>query len=516
MSDTDGQTPEGPKPVEHSARDAARLAGGSGIVFAAGLVDRGTRLFITWLLSGALGPAGFGVYRSAVTVASLVTAFAPLGLDSGVVYFGARYGRVGDEARRKGVVQLGLVLSFLMGSVVAAGVWALPELFPQWMPDDPAVSQAQQWVAPVVAFWTPLLFCVGSMRAVKDMRRSALSYQLTVPGVLLLGMTVAVAGGWGLAGALTAFVLAHASGLLVGLWLARRHYQALLLDRTVEAIREPSKVLRYSIPQALSAGVFRLNQWMDILMLQALASSEDVGHYGVAASLSVIGAMPVNAITSMFNPMISELVAAQELERLDALLKTVTRWLVILTAPFYMVLLLLTDVVLAFFRPEYLEHSMGPLMVLALGQSFAVACAPTMRLIPMSGHAFLNLVNGLVAACLNIGLNLWLIPKHGSLGAATATGLTLAVWSLWRLAEVRWLLGCFPFSGRTLGLMAIAGTGGVGIWALDLPQLTRVPATLGLLGLFYGGVWVFGRTPDDAMVVDRLKKKLGRLFRRAS
>lgn len=193
-----GRAEESAEEAGQRGADAARLAGGSGIVFLAGLVDRGLRLVITWLLSTVLGPAGFGVYRTATTVASLVTAFAPLGLDSGAVYFGARYKAQGDEARRKGVLLLGIGLSLISGLLVAALVWAAPLLAPGLMPADPLVARAQQQVAPVIAVWTPLLFVVGSLRAVKDMRRSALAYQLTVPTVLLLGVAVALAGGWGL------------------------------------------------------------------------------------------------------------------------------------------------------------------------------------------------------------------------------------------------------------------------------------------------------------------------------
>ena len=501
----------GAGPGGHGGRDAAKLAGGSGVVLAAGIVDRGIRLFITWYLSGGLGPVGFGLYRSATTVVSLVTAFAPLGLDSGVVYFGARYRQEGDEGRRKGVILLGLVLSVLSGLTVAAAVWAAPQLFPSLLPDDPAVGEVQRQVAPVVALWTPLLFVVGALRAVKDMRRSAVAYQLVLPLMLLLGTTVAVVGGWGVVGALFAFVLAHACSLAVGLWVARSHYLGLLRDRAVKAVIEPWVVLRYSIPQSLTAGVFRMNQWMDILMLQVMATSAEVGHYGVAASLAVVGAMPVNAVTSMFNPMISELVAAEAFDRLDALLKNVTRWLVILTGPGFAVMLLLPDVALGFFAEEYLEHSLAPLVVLLLGQCISVFCAPTMRLIPMSGHALLNLANGSAAAVLNIGLNLWLIPLHGNLGAAIATGTTLALWALWRVAEVRWLLGCFPFDGRTAGLIAFLATGGVGVYLLHLPMLARIPVTFLLVAAFFAVVWRFGRTPDDAVVVDRFRRRFNKL-----
>ena len=72
-----------------------------------------------------------------------------------------------------------------------------------------------------------------------------------------------------------------------------------------------------------------------------------------------------------------------------------------------------------------------------------------------SGYAMLNLANGVVAAIVNMGLNYYLIPKYGNLGAAMATSVTLIVWSMWRLIEVKWLLNCFPF--HKINLLLLGG-----------------------------------------------------------
>ena len=156
----------------------------------------------------------------------------------------------------------------------------------------------------------------------------------------------------------------------------------------------------------------------------------EVGLYAVAASLAAIGSMPANAIASMFNPVISELVYTDQMDRLNGLLKIVTRWLIIGATPVYLGLLLLPDLALSIYDPAFAIGA-TPLVILVLGQLVNTACAPTMRLIPMSGHSMLNLINGLVALALNIGLNAWLIPLYGAQGAALATGITLAAWSLW-------------------------------------------------------------------------------------
>ena len=108
-----------------SVAQATAIAGGSAIVMAGGIVERAVRMLTTWFLSGALGTAGFGLYAFATTVASIVGAIAPLGMDAGLIMYGARY-RSGDEqSRLKGVLLTGLGTVAVSGPLFAIAVWLL-------------------------------------------------------------------------------------------------------------------------------------------------------------------------------------------------------------------------------------------------------------------------------------------------------------------------------------------------------------------------------------------------------
>ena len=73
-----------------------------------------------------------------------------------------------------------------------------------------------------------------------------------------------------------------------------------------------------------------------------------------------------------------------------------------------MMLFLLPKWALSVFDDAYLGGALI-LQVLILGRFVMVSSAMAMRLIPMSGHPMLNLINGVVAALLNIILNWFLI-----------------------------------------------------------------------------------------------------------
>ena len=491
--------------VQNISKDAAQIASGGGIVFAAGLADRALRLLVTWLLSGALGSAIFGSYTFAITVASVITVFSPLGLDFGAVYFGAQYRKKQQQQKTKGLVIAGGILCAASGIICCLLLWILaPTLF-----DDPTPIQ---WIAPALLFWTPLFFVVGLLRSVKDMKGNALSQQLSLPAGLAIGALLVTALDLPLEAALIFFSLSLLLALLVGIWRARKHFKH-LFQNTIQPEYETKKILRYSFPQGLAAMVFRLNVWMDILMMGYLTTPEQIGLYKIAASLAILGGLPINALTTIFNPFIAELVSTNELKRLNALLKTTTRWLISISFPVLLCLILLPDIALGIFDSQY-QQSRTPLMILVGGQFVWVSCAIAMRLIPMSGHTTLNLINGIVAAVLNFGLNLWLIPKYGSIGAATATSITLAAWSLWRLIEIWWLLKCFPFSKTSFVLMVVAAAGGSGIYFMALEQMVHLVSVLAFVCIFFVSAFRFGGEKADEDIKIKIKSVAKRIVRR--
>ena len=220
-----------------------------------------------------------------------------------------------------------------------------------------------------------------------------------------------------------------------------------LKNLTSEIENDWGALLRYSVPLCFTALLFRLNLWMDIIMLGVLSDSTEVGLYKIMSALAMLAGIPVSALITIFNPIISEHIERKALTELNDLLKTVTRWLIVISIPIILGMLLLTELVLWPFDSEYMVGE-NALIILLLGQVVWVACSPAMRIVPMSGYSMLTLGNSTGAAVLNIGLNIWLIPKYGATGAAiSATASTLCTWSLWRIGETWWISRCFPFNG---------------------------------------------------------------------
>ena len=491
--------------------DATAIAGGSAIVMVGGIAERAIRMVTTWFLSGALGTAGFGLFAFATTVANIVGALAPLGVDGGATMFGARYRKTDEKARLKGLLYSVIGVVTVTGPLFSLATWLLVD-HGFILQDQPDTASAVKLISIGVALVAMVSVSSGILVSRKDMRGHAWSRLIAIPTVTLISAVIAVGAGLGVPGVIGAFLLGQIAGIGVAVQRIWATDGKLLRDRAVHAQTEFKHLFSYALPQSFARVLYRANLWVDILMLTALGTLADVGIYRVSVALAMLGALPVLASTTMFGPVIAELVYTKQIERLNGLLKIVTRWLLVVATPIYFVVLLLPDVVLSIFDEAYLSGS-GALAILMAGQGVYVLAAPSGAILTQGGHSKLNLMNGCIAVSLNIGLNAWLIPAHGIHGAAIASTTALSVWSLLRLVQVWGLYRCSAYSHRSLILTITAIGAGIATHALlsDTSMTIRVVA-VGLelivgLALF----WFFGRTGEDDAVIDKVSEKLKRL-----
>jgi O-antigen/teichoic acid export membrane protein len=104
-----------------------------------------------------------------------------------------------------------------------------------------------------------------------------------------------------------------------------------------------------------------------------------------------------------------------------------------------------------------------------------------------------------------VGLNLWLIPTLGILGAGIAWSVSLACVNILRVLQVHQLLGVLPFSADTVkGLIAGAASlaAAIAVRALVGSGNTRVVVGVGASLIVYVGVTAIMRisTEDRALL----------------
>lgn len=210
----------------------------------------------------------------------------------------------------------------------------------------------------------------------------------------------------------------------VGIWLAYRRREtnyAWVVDRgrLWSLLRELAPLLF----AASSALIFRR---LDQVMLAWLSDLTETGMFAVASSLAEAPIFPLLAIFMSVQPRLLMLKNTDP-ERYLVELKQVSRILVllgyVLTLGLVFVMAPLAPVLLG---PEYAGTE---LLIVILALTTPFVCVGGILLFVTNWDKLYReaVVRNLVAAVLSVGLNFWLLPRYGAIGAA----ITYSVATIW-------------------------------------------------------------------------------------
>jgi len=426
----------------------AKLLGSSGLMLVAKLVGAFAGYALAWWVSRHEGAAAYGRFELALTVLTIGALAARLGLDGVLVKWLAAtkvQGRLNLQRRlavRALLVAVGVALA--VSGLLMAG---LDARLTSWL-GDPGMAGLWPAVAahiPVMAFWG---MAAEGLRGLSRMR----SYALLQPGMVVAGavalmvfgdMIVMQAYVWSLAAS------AVLGAVLLATALPRAPYSA--GDTTAghapaEGAGEAGDEYGWRAmfftgwPMLLSSAMFLVMSWTDTLLVGHFLEEDQVGIYRVAFRMAAVVTLVQAAVNSYAAPLFAERHASGDRAGLRAALRQTTLLNVTFSVPVFGVLVAVPGWWMGWFGEAFVAGATC-LVWLAAGQVVNALCGPVMYLLNMTGHERPAQRIVWVAALVNLGLNLWAIPRFGIEGAAVATALSMAFWNVAAAVAVKRLLG---------------------------------------------------------------------------
>lgn len=189
------------------------------------------------------------------------------------------------------------------------------------------------------------------------------------------------------------------------------------------------------------------------IVLGIVASSRETGLFALAWRLALVVNLLISGVTGMAAPKFASLHARRDREGLERSAAQAIGIVVALALPATLCMLLFPERLLALFGPGY-GSGAAALRVLAIGQ-IAAACFTAMpELLGMTAHtSVLYRINVCSVAVLLVGLAV-LAPFGGSVGAAVAASLAIAVNGAMAAWAAHRLLGVLPLRALWLSAMA--------------------------------------------------------------
>lgn len=435
MSDAAAGLPDG---SSHS--DGGRR--GPGVVRQGGLgvllqVTTGAVLYaFALIVARATDAEGAGEVLWSLALVNILSLLCRLGFDTTILYFVPRWRTTRSPEKARGLIRTTLTVTFGVGTGVAVAYFLAT-----WGTIDPllAVSRIAMLALPFQA----LTQQIGSTGQAHYRVSWLLLQRAAVPGLT----TLTVASYWVVAPAMTPetvaalYLTSAAACALTAVLLLRRlvsrEYHGALPMLTRGALRPAYSYSLRTWPTAVLNYAFAN---VDTLLLGVLATAVDAGIYSAAAKTAAFVGYVLLGSNAAFAPHISDAFGRQQLPRLQADYRRMTRFTLIGTMPLAAILILEGDHVLGMFGNQFVV-GYTPLVVLCLGHLISAATGAVGYLLGMTGRQTLALVtNVAVFATALVGYAI-AIPRWGVMGAAVVTAAAVALRNvgmlLWVVTRVR-------------------------------------------------------------------------------
>lgn len=419
----------------------ARVAKGAGI-YTIGLgISKVLLLAIQLLLARRLGMSGYGLYHLGWSSLLLLQSFALLGLDQGVLRFGAVYRTHDNSESVKGSLAASLLLSLLSSLLVTGAILIAAGPIAKTFFHTPAFAPLLCWFALALPFLAISRVTGAFVQSHHDILRMTLIQQICQPGMDLLLVLVVFALGGGLRGAVEALLFSAIFTALVGLYSVRQVFPQFFASLKPEF--HWSELLRYSLAVSAAFVLYQVFWRAPSLMLGHLGTAAEVGLYSAAATLSSPPGFISMIFAQPFMPAMVDLCEHGRTDDLAHLYQTVTRWTYMVVIPGFGFLILFRHQFLALFGQDFRA---GASILVCLSSAWMVyyAKGPVSALLDMTGRQKLDALNQAGVAALSLALGWWLIPIAGAEGLGWALGISILAWSACEAAEAWILYGLFP------------------------------------------------------------------------
>ena len=491
-----------------------QIAVGAGTTFVAKVANTGIKFLTQIVLCRLLGAHGFGLYALAIVISQVGELFAGMGLESGSVRFVSIHLSEGDARRLKGVLLHSVGLPLIGGVCLATALFLLADPLARGLFDKPDLAIALRIVAiglPFGAVMTVLAFASTGFGVTHYL---AAVWTLHPALNLVLATALCLAGA-GVVGATSSWAASGVVGAAVAFVCIRRAWP-MLTSSAVRPVFALRRLLAFSVPLAFGNLLWLVLLWTDVLALGYFRGAEEVGIYRATSQTSLLPTLIIVSINIIFAPTIASLLNRREREQSREVFQTTARWILTATLPIFIMLAVRGVQVFRVLGAGFEAGSL-PLLMLAIGQLVTAGTGSCGQVLVMSGHQYLKLFGDLAMAITNVVLNILLIPRWGMVGAAAATGVSVAMVHILRLVQVWWVLRLTPYTVRYLkAIVAGSAAGACGVLLRSPLDGLHFLAVLALVGaamivLYVLLLIMLGLEPEDRSILGDLASRVRRV-----
>ncbi|HNF48691.1 MAG TPA: flippase [Chitinophagales bacterium] len=208
-------------------------------------------------------------------------------------------------------------------------------------------------------------------------------------------------------------------------------------------------IFNLAFPMLLTYTAFLVNNSADVFMMKMFGiDTARVGIYKSCTNISALATTLLVSLNTTVQPKFTQLYYSHNFDEIKKLMHKTSKLMFYISLPLFILLIFFAKKIMQLYGTEFTIGA-GSLAILTVGQLFNTLCGPTAQLLNATGHhkQFRNMA--IIAACINILLNMILIPKYDIEGAAIAGAVSMLIWNLLSVIYIKFKFGFysgyFPF-----------------------------------------------------------------------
>jgi len=436
------------EPLSDSLKKVAR---GTGIAIAGMLLGLLLQLIGRLIIARYGLEANYGIFSLALVVLNLGMVLACLGLQEGATRYIAYFRAKDDVAKVRGAISVSFQLATAVSIIIGIAIFFSADAIALNIFHTHDLVPALRIFAIGIPFFTLINMLAAIFRGFDRVEPQAyfqsvllnILFLLLLLGVILLDLpfiTVFYAY-------LTALVLTF---IALGVYTVKKLPQPITFTTSKVDVSVRKGLLFFSLPLLGTAMLTMIILWMDTLMLGYFKTPETVGLYNAAYPLARFISQPLAMLLLIYTPVATGLYSQNLMAELRQSYIILTKWIVSLTLPIFLVLCLFPEAVLnLLFGSAYIAAAPA-LRILSIGFIINNLLGPNGSALVAMGEARFVMWSAMTAATINIALNIALIPPLSIVGAAIASVLSLAVVNIILTAKIYSLCQAQPLSKNLL------------------------------------------------------------------
>lgn len=410
------------------------------------VLNAGLAFVIVGMVSNTLGAFHTGTFFQGIALFSVTATAIVMGTDTTMVRTASRLTALGEKQQLWRILATVLATVLVVSVAVTALVWWSAPGIAGVLADQGHADRLSSVIRALVPFLPAaalLATLLGASRGLGQLFPYTLIQNTLLPVARVLTIAVAASGSVSLVvlvfawGAPLALAAALAGLVVLYAWRRSSHQ-----GHERPASGDMRAFWGFALPRGAAALVERALEWVDVLLVIALAGPATGGIYAVVRRVAAAGGLLESTMRIVTGPMVSRAFARQEIAEVGTLFRHGSAVLLLLSGPVYVSLIVFADPVLSLFGPEFPAGSQA-LAIVAVAFLVESACGMLQTILLMAGRSHWQLRNKLVQlAVLVVGV-LALVPSLGLRGAAVAwaggvlVNLLLAAGQVARLCGVR-------------------------------------------------------------------------------